>query len=179
MTIEDRILELEQHAQRLILAGDARDQGGWGAWSNHLETRLLQERNFFNEVVAHALAEFYSRIVDACKLMIAEAVSHRIRGTFDPKANYSSSDVVACNGASFIARRDNPGVCPGAGWQMIAAQGKRGIAGEKGEPGRDAPRIIGWGVDRDAYTVTPRYNDGMVGPSLELRELFSPSDTAA
>jgi hypothetical protein len=39
---------------------------------------------------------------------------------------------VALGGASFGARRDDPGPCPGDGWQLIAAQGKRGNAGERG-----------------------------------------------
>ena len=51
----DRVVELEQRAQRLVLAGN--DQDGWGAWHNHLEIRLMQERDFSRDVVAHALAE--------------------------------------------------------------------------------------------------------------------------
>jgi len=123
-------------------------------------------------VLAHALAEFHNQILDACKTVIMEALAQRVRGTFDAKAHYVSNDVVACNGASFIARRDNPGVCPGAGWQMIAAEGKRGVAGERGAPGRDAPQITSWVVDRAAYTVTPRFGDSRLGPTLELRSLF-------
>jgi len=123
--LEDRIAELEQHAQRMILSGDARDQGGWGAWSNHLETRLLEERKFGQDVVAHALAMLHNDILDSCKAAIDAALAQRIRGTYDSQAKYSANDIVACNGASFIARHDDPGICPGAGWQLIAAQGKR------------------------------------------------------
>jgi len=39
----DRVTELEQRAQRLVLAGN--DQDGSGAWHNHLEIRLMQERD--------------------------------------------------------------------------------------------------------------------------------------
>jgi hypothetical protein len=169
--LQNRVIELEQRASRLVLAGD--DRAGWGAWHNHLELRLMQERDFNHALVAEVLAKFQTDLLDACKVLIAEALSQRIRGTFDPQANYTSNDVVACNGASFIARRNDPGACPGSGWQMIAAQGKRGIAGERGTPGRDAPRITGWVVDRNAYTVTPRFSDGSLGPLLELRELFA------
>src|SRR5262245_41271060 len=109
---------------------------------------------------------------DEMKAMLDTALAQRIRGTYDSQAKYSANDVVACNGASFIARRDNPGVCPGAGWQMIAAEGKRGVAGERGAPGRDAPQITSWVVDRAAYTVTPRFGDSRLGPTLELRSLF-------
>jgi len=52
---------------------------------------------------------------------------------------YSALDVVALNGASFIARHDAPGMCPGEGWQMIASQGKRGQTGEKGDRGDRGP----------------------------------------
>jgi len=43
--------------------------------------------------------------------------------------------VVALNGASFAAKSDNPGPCPGEGWQLFSQQGKRGQPGEKGAPG--------------------------------------------
>jgi hypothetical protein len=49
--------------------------------------------------------------------------SPEVRGTFDSGENYKRLDVVAKNGAAFIARRDDPGDCPGSGWQMISRQG--------------------------------------------------------
>jgi hypothetical protein len=55
-----------------------------------------------------------------------------IRGTWSGAEAYRELDVVVLNGASFAARRDDPGPCPGDGWQLIAAQGKRGNAGERG-----------------------------------------------
>lgn len=58
--------------------------------------------------------------------------SFTIRGTWSEASEYQALDVVALGGASFAARHDNPGACPGAGWQLIAAQGKRGNPGEKG-----------------------------------------------
>ena len=36
------------------------------------------------------------------------------------------------NGGSFLALREKPGAGPGPGWQLLAAPGKRGIAGKKG-----------------------------------------------
>jgi hypothetical protein len=170
MDLQSRVVELEQRASRLVLAGDDRD--GWGAWTNHLELRFMRERDFSHAVVAEVLGKFHIQIIDACKALITEKLKQRVRGTFDLKTNYVSNDVVACNGASFVARQDNPGPCPGPGWQMIAAQGKRGVAGERG---KDAPRIVGWVVDRAAYTVAPRFSDNSLGPVLELRELFAPS----
>lgn len=58
-----------------------------------------------------------------------------VRGTYDRQATYSALDVVALNGASFAARREDPGPCPGDGWQLIAAQGKQGKPGAKGDTG--------------------------------------------
>lgn len=72
-----------------------------------------------------------------------------IRGTWSKTEQYSSLDVVALSGASFVARRDDPGPCPGEGWQMIAAQGKRGGQGEPGRPGvRGEPGPAGARVAR-------------------------------
>lgn len=61
--------------------------------------------------------------------------SFAIRGTWDDTAVYDALDVVSLNGASFVAKVDNPGPCPGEGWQLMAAQGKRGKPGEKGIAG--------------------------------------------
>jgi hypothetical protein len=65
----------------------------------------------------------------------AEGKSFSVRGTWEPFADYGAFDVVACNGASFVAKNDNPGECPGDGWQLMAAQGKRGKPGERGIAG--------------------------------------------
>jgi hypothetical protein len=90
-------------------------------------------------------------------------------------------DIVSRDRATFIARCDNPGACPGDGWQVIATQGhrgERGLQGEKGErgpkgePGVCAPAIVEWKLDRNAYEATPILTDGRSGPPLRLRELF-------
>ena len=103
-----------------------------------------------------------------------------MRGTFDPEATYAALDVVAVNGSSFIARRDNPGECPGEGWQLIAATGKRGVAGQKGDagdrgakgdPGTSGATIVSWRIDRKHYRAIAKMSDGRELP-LELRELF-------
>jgi hypothetical protein len=46
--------------------------------------------------------------------------SVRVRGTYRASDDYAALDVVALNGGSFIARRDDPGECPGEGWQSPA-----------------------------------------------------------
>src|SRR6516162_10820378 len=144
--LEGRVAELEQRAQRLVLAGDDRD--GWGAWRNLLEIRLMQyqdnERALLTEVVATLQRDFEATV----KAAIETALARRIRGTHDPKAEYLANDLVAKDGGTFVARRNHPGPLPGDGWQLMARQGARGVAGERGAPGRDAPRIVSWVVDR-------------------------------
>jgi hypothetical protein len=110
-----------------------------------------------------------------------DAKSFRHRGTFKEDSEYAAYDAVALNGGSFLALRDKPGLCPGPGWQLLAAPGKRGVAGEKGPQappglagpsGKDAAVIVCWKIDRAAYTVTPVISDGTSGPPLNLRGLF-------
>jgi hypothetical protein len=110
-----------------------------------------------------------------------DAKSFRHRGTFKEHAEYGSHDIVALNGGSFLALHDKPGVCPGPGWQLLCAQGKRGATGEPGPRGPtgiagpsgvDAAAVVGWKIDRAAYTVTPVMSDGTSGPPLNLRGLF-------
>jgi hypothetical protein len=172
--LEGRVAELEARAQRLVLAGDDRD--GWGAWRNLLELRLMQhqdnERALLTEIVARLQRDFQETV----KAAIETALARRIRGTHDPKAEYCANDMVAKDGGTFIARRNNPGPLPGDGWQLLARQGQRGIAGERGAPGRDARQITGWIVDRSNYRITPRMSDNTLGAALELRELFEPSE---
>jgi hypothetical protein len=104
--------------------------------------------------------------------------SFTVRGTFNETAEYHRLDVVALNGGSFIALKDAPGPCPGPGWQLIASQGKRGVAGEKGErgprgdAGASGATIVGWKIDRTRYLATPLMSNGGEGPPLELRGLF-------
>lgn len=62
--------------------------------------------------------------------------SFRIRGTHAEGVDYLALDVVALNGGAFVAKTDDPGPCPGAGWQLLASQGKSGKPGERGMPGR-------------------------------------------
>jgi hypothetical protein len=65
--------------------------------------------------------------------------SFTIRGLWKAAGQYRALDVVALNGSSFVARVDEPGQCPGDGWQLIAAQGNRGKAGERGPKGEAGP----------------------------------------
>jgi hypothetical protein len=103
-----------------------------------------------------------------------------VRGTFIPGTRYEQYDVVAVNGCSFIAREDNPGQCPGEGWQLLASAGRRGARGfvgpkgERGEPGESAtagPGFKAFHVDRKTYTMSIITTDGQVH-ALPLRGLF-------
>ena len=109
---------------------------------------------------------------DEMKAMLDTALAQRIRGTYNPHAKYSVNDVVAKEGGSFIARKNDPGPCPGDGWQLMSRQGARGIAGPPGERGPSGRSIVSWKVDRQHFLVIPIMSDGKEGPALELRALF-------
>lgn len=70
----------------------------------------------------------------------ADGRTPTVRELWSADEEYRHLDIVALNGASFIAKRDNPGPCPGDGWQLMAMQGKQGKPGPavKGDPGRAA-----------------------------------------
>lgn len=79
-----------------------------------------------------------------------------ICGTYDPGKTYRRLNIVALNGGAFIAKTDEPGECPGEGWQVIAMRGKPGQPGQaiKGDPGKgikgDAgPRVVSLSADGD------------------------------
>jgi hypothetical protein len=104
-----------------------------------------------------------------------------IRGTFNEAAEYHRLDVVALNGGSFIARKDDPGECPGPGWQLLASRGKtgdkgqpgpRGEQGPKGEQGPSGPIIAAWEVDYVNYRARAIMSDGSDGGTLDLRGMF-------
>jgi hypothetical protein len=108
--------------------------------------------------------------------------SPNVRGTFKAGESYRAFDIVALNGGAFIARRDDPGSCPGDGWQLVATPGKRGQQGPRGErgpAGPAGPTIESWQIDRERYQATPAMSDGSEGPPLELRPLFEQFHTEA
>jgi hypothetical protein len=96
--------------------------------------------------------------------------SMRVRGTYRADENYAALDIVALNGASFIARPE----CPGEGWQLMSMPGKRGQHGPRGERGPAGPSgatIKSWEID-ERYRATALLSDGRAGPTLDLRPFF-------
>jgi hypothetical protein len=112
-----------------------------------------------------------------------DGTTPHVRGSYDEGEYYHRLDIVSLGGSSFIGERDDPGECPGPGWQLLACIGQNGERGEKGDqgiPGRSitGPKgecgasIAGWETDAASYTVIPLMSDGEQGPALELREIF-------
>jgi len=103
-----------------------------------------------------------------------DGASLQVRGTYREGTAYKALDIVALNGGSFIARKDDPGPCPGGEWQAMSLPGKRGERGErgpKGDQGDPGVSFIDWKLDRENYAVRVVLSDGTV-LTLELRELF-------
>lgn len=119
--------------------------------------------HYESDVVVHAGAT-YQALRDTAKepphddwLCIAAAGrngqdgrSLTVRGTWSISEIYAALDVVALNGGSFMARRDNPGQCPGEGWQLVASQGKQGKPGPVGigTRGLPGPAVVAMSIDQ-------------------------------
>jgi hypothetical protein len=111
----------------------------------------------------------------------ADGRSPVVRGLFSDSETYRHLDMVALGGGTFIAKKDNPGKCPGPDWQLLVSQGKagqkgeRGLAGERGErglPGTAAPTIVDWAIDRENFLAVPILSDGREGKALQMRGFF-------
>lgn len=83
------------------------------------------------------------------------------RSTWSADETYAALDVATLDGGAFVALRDDPGPCPGAGWRMLVQRGKAGRPGEKGERGErgergePGPGVVAIDMDASALvTVT-------------------------
>ena len=85
--------------------------------------------------------------------------SMAVRGTYDPALGYEELDVVTLNGSSFLARQDDPGPCPGPGWQLLASAGGRGKKGDPGERRADSATVAALFMDDDEF-LTLTMSDG-------------------
>ena len=98
-----------------------------------------------------------------------DGTTPEVCGTFDAKAVYKKLDIVVCDGAAFIARRDNPGIIGlGDGWQMMSRQGKPGRKGETGERG-----LRGEKGDTGPPAVVPQLIGSRIGDNYELILVYS------
>jgi hypothetical protein len=105
----------------------------------------------------------------------------RFRGRLDARKTYAALDVIESDGASYIARHDNPGIpAIDDGWQLLT-KGSRGPAGEtgpqgergaRGPRGEAAPSIVSWVLDTKNYRAIPTLSNGTQVAVLELRGLF-------
>src|SRR5262249_49784137 len=92
-----------------------------------------------------------------------DAIKPVVKGTYSVYGQYRKLDIVAMDGAAFISKRDNPGVCPGDDWQMISRQGRQGRKGEtvigppggKGDKGEPGMTVVSWQLDRERYSISP------------------------
>jgi hypothetical protein len=94
-----------------------------------------------------------------------------IRDTYDAAEKYLIGDVVTLNASWFVARKDEPGPCPGPDWKA-GPSGRKGEPGPRGQRGDPGPVIAAWDIDRKRFIATPVLSDGSKGPPLNLRELF-------
>ncbi len=100
-----------------------------------------------------------------------------ICGTYNAHKTYEELDVVALDGATFISKRYDPGICPGEGWQLLARQGKRGQRGERGPMGAKGdqgptimPKLVNSKIDEN-YNLTLLRSDNSL-EIIPLRENF-------
>ena len=101
-----------------------------------------------------------------------DALNFRIEGTYNPDAKYRRLSIVMLNGSSFVARRDEPGPCPGDGWQLFTSVGQQGPKGERGPAGSlaIAPRIASTEIDAN-YNLLILYTDNS-SDTIPLRPAF-------
>src|SRR6188508_424659 len=101
-----------------------------------------------------------------------------IKDTFDPTQKYEALDVVTLDNRWFVAKHDDPGPCPGAGWKAGPGLGKTGRPGERGPQGPKGDKgevieIITWEINPKTYEVAPVMSNGERGPVMLLRDLFA------
>lgn len=99
-------------------------------------------------------------------------------GSYNPDAEYGRNDIVALDGGSFIAVRDDPGACPGDGWRLLVARGKagrpgdqgpRGEAGKEGPQGKDGVSIVDVHLEGFALIVSLTNGDTI---ARDMRPMF-------
>jgi hypothetical protein len=129
---------------------DAEAQAGWDEWVKaHIRNALAKERRAVRQEMKDYVAAWVDVIADASGEITGGLERHinaeikrldettrgfNITGTYDAGKTYKRLDVATLNSSWFIARRDDPGLCPGDGWQV----GPVGKKGPKGDPADSA-----------------------------------------
>jgi len=168
----------------------------WNAWlSGHLDLAIAdlieatgKEFNHVRGEVEDALLVHAKRIMEL-ELKLATAMGaidvlrgrglpggFNVKGTYNATATYVLNDVIACDGGSFVALKDQPGPCPCSDWQRLAGPGRRGHRGPRGfdgAPGVDAPRWTGVSFNPEALSFTAKMSDGSLGPTISLASIFA------
>lgn len=176
--LNERIDEAREAALRAVVAEVGsidRDALRGPAGTMPIATVWTDEVHYAGAVVTHAGATWQARrdtgkepragSPDWICLVPApsEPRSFRLRGTYDPASQYDELDVVVIKGSSFVAKRNDPGDCPGDGWQLNAQTGRPGEK-VKGDDGKAAPKIMG--VDLDDTQLVFRFDQG--APDLRV-----------
>jgi hypothetical protein len=96
-----------------------------------------------------------------------------VRGTYSAEEEYQALDVVILDGSSFVAKHDDPGPCPGDGWQLAASRGGRGKQGDPGKAvhGKPGEPVVGADVSDDGL-LTLTNGDGST-VHVDLYPLFA------
>jgi hypothetical protein len=95
-----------------------------------------------------------------------------VRGTFDVHEKYARLDVVMMDGASFIAKCDNPASSGKAESAAKASLVHLARAARRARGTKLLQPSSQWHIVRAKYRATPFMSDGSPGPELNLRELL-------
>jgi hypothetical protein len=102
-----------------------------------------------------------------------DGITPTIRGTYDPAGIYARLDIVALNGSSFIARKDQPGPCPGEDWQLIVSVGKQGrrvfTQAGSGMTFSRCPLHVGFAPDSDRHSGCASLRLSAIRVNMALR----------
>lgn len=178
VTVEDVAPMIERAVSDAVAALPPPEPGAPGAPGKLGMVRAWEDRVFYEAEIATFDGAIYQALRDTgrtpphedwlCVVARGEpgkdAAEIEITGTFDVTRAYKRLNVVALNGGSFIAKRDDPGPCPGDGWQLVASQGNRGKPGDavKGDPGRPGPAVRSIEVDDQGMLTLTNADGSMV-----------------
>ena len=62
-----------------------------------------------------------------------DAITPTVRGAYDVNERYGELDIVSFDGCAYIARSDDPGLCPGEGWEPLSSAASKAAAARPSE----------------------------------------------